>query len=392
MKVDLSGILSKELKAAVEEYELAAASQNQTEASQKALKCSEIFLRMADGSPERREFYLNSSKKWKTLSKRRVLLPVKNEKTAVKTEGAGNSNPEYEMFKERAESLITKTSVTWQDIGGLENVKRLLMETVVIAGLQKPASVKPWKGVLLFGPPGTGKTLLASAAAGSLNAAFYDVKSESILSKYYGESSKLISALYDSARFHAPSIIFMDEFDSLSQSRGEGSTEAARKVLSTLLTQLDGMQDKKSERLLLTLAATNTPWDIDTASLSRFPRRIYVTLPDEREVKDILSIHLKGLDAGRSNLAIISSKCVENRYSGRDLQNFCQQAMWHMIHDENPNLHKLAELPYEELSSRKLKVRPLVQEDFSEAFERIRSPVTEADILRFEQWNAEYGG
>lgn len=391
MKVDLSGILSKELEKARKEYDEAVSSGDTVKAKRSAGRCADILKNMAECLPSRRDYYIETARQWERISSGKAVPVNKRKQNRPVVDESQPSDNESGEFLKRADALIAKTSVTWDDIGGLDRVKRLLMETVVIAGLQKPASIKPWKGVLLFGPPGTGKTLLASAAAGSLNATFFDVKSESVLSKYFGESSKLISALYDSARNHAPSIVFMDEFDSLSQSRGEGSTEATRKVLSSLLTNLDGLQDKKSDKLILTLAATNTPWDLDTASLSRFPRRIYVTLPDERAIEVIIKIQMKDLEFGKINLKKIASECVLRRYSGRDLQSFCQQSIWHMIHDKNPNLHKMASLSYEELNSRKLKTRPLIQEDFSQAFEKIKSPVTEDNLLKFKQWNAECG-
>ncbi len=137
--------------------------------------------------------------------------------------------------------LISKSRITWDEIGGLDNVKLLMMETVVISALRKPAAIQPWKGILLFGPPGTGKTLLASAAAGSLNATFFNVKASSVLSKYFGESSKIISALYEVARERAPSIVFLDEIDALTTRRSNDTSEATRRMLSTLLTELEGV-------------------------------------------------------------------------------------------------------------------------------------------------------
>lgn len=217
------------------------------------------------------------------------------------------------------------------------------------------------------------------------------MKTESILSKYFGESSKLITALYNSARDHSPSIVFIDEFDSLSPSRDGEASEASRKVLSTLLTELDGLGDKNSNRLLLTLAATNTPWDLDTAVLSRFPRRIYVPLPDAESTRAIIKLHTKGLDISNVDLKSISGKCVDMLYSGRDLSNFCQQAVWNMVHDSNPDLYKLAEIPFDKLSQKSLKTRPLNDADFAEGWKRIKSPLTRDKIERYEQWNSQCG-
>ncbi|MDD4431092.1 MAG: ATP-binding protein [Bacteroidales bacterium] len=392
MKIDLSGPLYDALKKTTAEYHQLK-SKNDIEGSrEKAGEIAILNQELAKINVSRRKELGEQARRWDAVSK------GKTQKTSAKdtlspgmTKNNSETEEEREDLLQKANSLITSSKVTWSDIGGLDSVKQLMMETVVIAGLQKPESIKPWKGILLFGPPGTGKTLLAAASAGSLDATFYDVKSESVLSKYFGESSKLISALYNSARKNAPSIVFTDEFDALSQSRDGETSEATRKVLSSLLSELDGLADKKSDQLLLTLAATNTPWDLDTAVLSRFPRRIYVPLPDQKACKEIIRIQTKGMNISGVSLDRISEKCVEMLYSGRDLSNFCQQAIWTMIRKVNPDLYKMAELPFEELKRRSLETIPLVDDDFREAFMKIRSPMTKIMLERYEQWNIQCG-
>jgi SpoVK/Ycf46/Vps4 family AAA+-type ATPase len=288
-------------------------------------------------------------------------------------------------------SLIARSSVRWEDIGGLDEVKRLVKETVVIAALQKPESIRPWKGILLFGPPGTGKTMIAAAAAGSLDATFFDVKTDRLLSKYFGESSKMISSLYASARDHAPTIVFIDEFDALGASRSDTMGEATRRVLSSLLIELDGLQGKKDDRLLLTMAATNAPWDLDPAVLSRFPRRIYVPLPDADACRQIIEIHMGGLEVSGVDLFELGQQCVDHLYSGRDIQSVCQQAIWTMINNVNPEMHRLADLPFDELNKRALKTRPLREDDFTVAFGKIRSPLTAEELERYTKWGVEHG-
>ncbi|WP_321416966.1 AAA family ATPase [uncultured Methanomethylovorans sp.] len=120
-----------------------------------------------------------------------------------------------------------------------------------------------------------GKTMLASACAGSLDATMFNVQGDKITSKYFGESSKILSSVYDVAKEKAPSIVFMDEIDGVAANRNADASEASKRMLSTLLTTMDGFASKKDDTtLILTLAATNTPWDLDDAILSRFPRRI----------------------------------------------------------------------------------------------------------------------
>lgn len=293
-------------------------------------------------------------------------------------------------FSSYVRSFISKSKVTWKDIAGLEEAKRLMKETIVLAAIQKPESIQPWKGILLFGPPGTGKTLLASACAGSLRASFFNVRVSGIMSKYFGESSKIVSTLYDVAREEAPSIIFIDEFDALTTKREEMS-EASRRMLATILAELDGFIDKKSDKFVLTLAATNTPWDLDEAVLSRFPRRIYVPLPDKEAVKEMIRIHTKGLDVSRLDLDEIAEECVRRFYSGRDVKALCQDAVWNMVREVN-RIEELADLPYEEITRRRLNLRPLELRDFEEAFRKIKSPLTKKDVERHERWAEEFGG
>lgn len=399
MTVDLSGFLSTELKKTREEFQKARRTNDDATAREKAQACAGLSRKLADQMPTFREKYLTDAKRWGLIAsgempvtpakKRRPSSPQKGRADGVQPGSHSSPNETEGSFD--ASSLISSSSVRWDDIGGLDDVKRLVKETVVIAGLKKPDAIRPWKGILLFGPPGTGKTMIAAAAAGSLHATFYDVKADRVLSKYFGESSKLVASLYDSARNQAPSIVFIDEFDALGSARGEGTSEATRKLLSSLLTEMDGLQDKKADRLLLTMAATNTPWDLDPAILSRFPRRIYVTLPDAVSCEAIIRIHTEGLGTVQLDAAALAERCVKQLYSGRDVQNVCQQAIWTMIHEENPRMDELADLPFDELKERVLLTRDLCATDFDEAFERIRSPLGKEDLERYNSWNNEYG-
>ncbi|WP_010476897.1 ATP-binding protein [Thermococcus zilligii] len=399
MPVDLSGPLMSAFKKAKKEYEEAVKRGDMEVAKKKALECARILKQLSNYDEFNRESYLDKAKKWEALAK--DIESGRFQKTRNKPMKEGSSRPENGKEEESEEekfrayvrnNLIAKSKVKWDDIGGLDEVKKLLMETVVIAALRRPESIQPWKGVLLFGPPGTGKTLLASAAAGSLNATFFNVKASNVLSKYFGESSKIISALYEVAREESPSIVFIDEADALTTKRSEEQSEASRRMLATLLTELDGFQDKKSDKLVLTLAATNTPWDLDEAVLSRFPRRIYVPLPDKKATKEIIRINTQGLDISKLDLDAIAEESVRRLYSGRDLKNLCQGAIWNMVREENPELHKLAELPFEELGKRSLRTRPLEMRDFEEAFKKIKSQLTRKDIERYEKWAEEFGG
>jgi katanin p60 ATPase-containing subunit A1 len=384
MNVDLSGALYASLEKAKKQYEKAKQEKNIELAKEKAWECAKISKALAKNLPNYSDIYLKQSDSWEQKSQQIV------EKKTLEPTTNGNNQTDDE-YKSQIEPLISKSQVTWKDIGGLQQVKQLMMETIVISGLNKPEAIKPWKGILLFGPPGTGKTLIAAAAAGSLNATFISVEAGKVLSKYFGESSKLISALYDVARERSPTIVFIDEFDALSISRDGDVSEASRRMLSSLLSALDGLQDKKSKRFVLTLAATNTPWNLDQAVLSRFPRRIHVSLPDEEACQQIIKIHTLDLDISNIDLSNIAKISVEKNYSGRDLSNLCQLSMWNMVQDENKNLSELANLSYENLIKRSLNIRPLEMKDFYNAFKNIKTPLKEADIKKYEQWSKEFG-
>lgn len=386
MVVDLSGPLYASLEKAKKEFEKANHEKDIELAKIKAKECARISKALAKNVPSYADMYLKTAEEWERKSER-----VGEKKRLETTNRSESETEDKDELRSQIEALISKSKVTWNDIGGLEHVKQLMMETIVISGLKKPDAIKPWKGILLFGPPGTGKTLLAAAAAGSLNATFINVEAGKVLSKYFGESSKLIGTLYEIARERAPTIIFIDEFDALSISRDTEVSEASRRMLSSLLAALDGLQDKKSNDFVLTLAATNTPWSLDQAVLSRFPRRINVSLPDKEACEEIIKIHMKDLDISKINLTEITKKCVEKMYSGRDLSTVCQITIWNMIREENKNLSQLASLSYEELMKRSLKIRPLNIKDFEDAIKNVKSPLTENNIKKYEQWNEKFG-
>ena len=195
--------------------------------------------------------------------------------------------------------------VEWEVIGGLAQAKRLLNEAVVLPLLipeyfAAASCRSTWKGVLLFGPPGTGKTLLARAVASLGKTAFFNVSASSLVSHYHGESEKLVRTLFALARHHAPSVVFFDEVDALVSSRGmAGEHEASRRLKSELLMQMDGVSSHGNgvgkDSLVMVLATSNKPWDLDEALRRRLERRIYIPLPDEASRKEMLSIHLKGV-------------------------------------------------------------------------------------------------
>ncbi|KAK7279039.1 hypothetical protein RJT34_24082 [Clitoria ternatea] len=208
----------------------------------------------------------------------------------------GKEDPEQAKLKAGLDSVIIKEkpNVRWSDIAGLDNAKQALQEAVILP-VKFPqfftGKRQPWRAFLLYGPPGTGKSYLAKAVATEADSTFFSVSSSDLVSKWMGESEKLVSSLFQVARDNSPSIIFIDEIDSLCGQRGEGNeSEASRRIKTELLVQMQGVGN--NDKKVLILAATNTPYALDQAIRRRFDKRIYIPLPDMKARQHIFKVHL----------------------------------------------------------------------------------------------------
>nr|CQR66247.1 Katanin-like protein 2, isoform L3 [Mus musculus] len=226
-------------------------------------------------------------------------------------------------------------NIKWNDIIGLDAAKQLVKEAVVYP-IRYPqlftGILSPWKGLLLYGPPGTGKTLLAKAVATECKTTFFNISASTIVSKWRGDSEKLVRVLFELARYHAPSTIFLDELESVMSQRGMvpgGEHEGSLRMKTELLVQMDGLA--RSEDLVFVLAASNLPWELDCAMLRRLEKRILVDLPSQ-EARQAMIYHW--LPPVSKNHALelhtqleysVLSQETEG-YSGSDIKLVCREA------------------------------------------------------------------
>ncbi|XP_029736067.1 katanin p60 ATPase-containing subunit A1 [Aedes albopictus] len=306
-----------------------------------------------------------------------------------KFEPASHSDVDLVDMLER-DILQKNPNIHWDDIADLHEAKRLLEEAVVLP-MWMPDYFKgirrPWKGVLMVGPPGTGKTMLAKAVATECGTTFFNVSSSTLTSKYRGESEKLVRLLFEMARFYAPSTIFIDEIDSLCSRRGsESEHEASRRVKSELLVQMDGVSNDEATKIVMVLAATNFPWDIDEALRRRLEKRIYIPLPNKEGREALLKINLREVKVDESvDLTTIATRL--DGYSGADITNVCRDASMMSMRRKIAGLkpEQIRQLAKEELDL------PVSTQDFTEAMAKCNKSVSKDDLMKYQQWMREFG-
>lgn len=309
----------------------------------------------------------------------------------------GTSNPSA-----LRETVVEVPSVTWEDIGGLDNVKRELQE-VVQYPVEHPEKfakfgMSPSKGVLFYGPPGCGKTLLAKAIANECQANFISVKGPELLTMWFGESEANVREIFDKARQSAPCVLFFDELDSIAMSRGGSSGDAggaSDRVLNQLLTEMDGMSEKKT---VFIIGATNRPDIIDSALLrpGRLDQLIYIPLPDKASRLQVFKASLR-----KSPLAQdVDLEALANftqGFSGADITEICQRACKLAIREnieadikrerERQQRGEAADEGEKMDEDQPDLVPEITKAHFEEAMKHARRSVSDADIRKYQAFS-----
>jgi len=293
------------------------------------------------------------------------------------------------------ETVVEVPNVTWDDIGGLENVKRELQEVVQYPVLYpeqfEKFGMQPSKGVLFYGPPGCGKTLLAKAIANECQANFISIKGPELLTMWFGESESNVRDVFDKARSASPCVLFFDELDSIARSRGSSSGDgggAGDRVINQILTEMDGVGAKKS---VFIIGATNRPDIIDSAVMrpGRLDQLIYIPLPDQPSRQSILKANLRKSPVAKDVDVDFLAQSTQG-FSGADLTEICQRAVKFAIREsieKDIERQKAREADPDAMEEDDEEVSAEIRKDhFEEAMKFARRSVSDKDLRRYEMF------
>uniref|UniRef100_A0A6U4ZFE5 AAA+ ATPase domain-containing protein n=1 Tax=Hemiselmis andersenii TaxID=464988 RepID=A0A6U4ZFE5_HEMAN len=356
------------------------------------------------------------------------IVPVKQKATAG---GGGGDDKDKTKMSDAMQGAIVKEkpNVKWDDIAGLEQAKEALKEAVILPikfpQLFSSAGRTPWSGIMLYGPPGTGKSYLAKAVATEADATFLSVSSSDLTSKWLGESEKLVKMMFETARENRPSIVFIDEIDSIATARSDSESESSRRIKTELLIQMDGVGHSLEGMLIL--CATNLPWAIDSAVRRRCQKRIYIPLPDDRARRRMVEIHVSKIqpppELTNENYEELATRT--DGFSGSDISILvrdaimepvrrCQDAVafkWIEVEvpgkegepaqmvkklqpcaPSTPNSLKMSLMELaSEHGPEKLIAPPVTFNDFSKTLERCKPSVSQEDLQEFQKFTLDFG-
>ncbi|MHA1772239.1 MAG: AAA family ATPase [Candidatus Thorarchaeota archaeon] len=376
------------------------------EACQYYLKASKVLIKMSNAAalPSLRDLYFKRAQECVDrvrhlsgiekkdspsigLVRPTPIEPESGTETDVDKESPSAETIEVDEETKKLQEMISDTIVTeipdvrLDDVAGLEEAKQAIQDAI-IAPMKHPELFKgrvrqPWRGILFYGPAGCGKTLIARAVASEIKATFFNVSAANIVSKWLGESERLVHTLFELARKNQPAIVFIDEIDSIGGARSGDDVGGERRMKTQLLTELQGLASSPEERITV-IGATNLPWEIDFALRSRFEKRIHVPLPDKIARKNIFEIHMADIEVG-ANVDYDELADLTAGYSGRDISIVCREASMEPIRD----LQRSGRLDDEKEI---LDVRPVERGDFLRAISNTRPATSPENVRRYIEW------
>lgn len=262
----------------------------------------------------------------------------------------------------------------------MEAIVYPLQRPDIFTGLRRPP-----KGVLMFGPPGTGKTLIAKCVANNAKATFFNISSSSITSKWVGEGEMMVRALFTYARVRQPSVIFIDEVDSLLSHRSDNEHESSRRLKTEFLVFLDGCGSGDSDQVLI-IGATNRPWELDEAARRRFTKRLYIPLPEKEARRDIIQHYLGLVDHTLSENDVECLAEATDGFSGADLKVLSETAGY-MPMREIIKMNGEGGL----LDIKSEDIPPVTLNHWMKALKGTRPSVSSSDLREYLKWNETFG-
>ncbi len=362
---------------------------NYKQAYEQYLRAADILLRCMQftDNPELRQIYYERAEKYVKRCKQiksAVVSPrraptIKSSIATGEESGVGDD----ELSKAISDTIIAeKPDIKWNDVANLNSAKQALREAIILPMMRPDlfeGARKPWKGILLFGPPGCGKTLIAKAVASEVKATFFNVSAATLVSKWLGESEKLVRELFVAARNKQPAIIFIDEVDSIATRREGDEVGGERRLKTQLMQEMEGVTSNKKDQIVV-LGATNVPWELDPALRRRFEKRIYIGMPEEEAREEIFKIHTRGVDLEKDVDFKELAKLTEG-YVGSDIAMICREALMMPIRELDA---------VGVLNDKNVKVRPVSRNDFLEALRGVKPVVSPSELIKFKQWAEEF--
>jgi len=348
---------------------------------------------------------------------------TKRKTSSSKNKGGKNDlDEENSKLRGALEGAIVreKPNVKWSDVAGLEGAKEALKEAVILP-LKYPqlftGKRTPWRGILLYGPPGTGKSYLAKAVATEADCTFFSVSSSDLVSKWQGESERLVKQLFEMARQNKPAIIFIDEVDSLCSARSDNESDSARRIKTEFLVQMQGVGNDSTG--ILVLGATNLPWALDSAIRRRFERRVYIPLPNADARVTMFKLNVGNTPCNLTDADYRYLGESTEGYSGSDISILVRNALMEPVRaiqvathfkrvrgalpsdptrivDDlytpcSPGDPDGKEMSLSDVPPEKLLPPPVTLADFTKALRTARPSVSEDDIAQHVKFTAEFG-